>query len=205
MQQRSIVHVLRDYTPGAERARGLVGSIAEAEDEPDRAAAAAAQAYERGRCEGRAEMERVVADLRAWQVDEMSGRLEQERARWVSDEADRLVAALETGMRHVNAEIVEAVAAALRPFIAERLRARAVDELMRGIDCALEANRHAAITCSGNPDLVAAVAARLSERGIPVETVEKRATDVNVSVDAIRLRTRLDQWVKWLEGQADGS
>lgn len=138
--------------------------------------------------------EQQLADAEAAFAARLEAEMAEARARWCAQESERLAGLLQSGLDTVEAQIGEAIAAILRPFVREAARARALDELARRVRELLRAGAAGpAITITGSGDLAAALRARLAD--VPgIALAEGPATDLRITCDDSVLETQLSGW-----------
>lgn len=157
--------------------------------------AAETAGYERGRQVTEAAVaERMLALERAF----VEARA-LERQAWIDQEAERLAASIGESLAAVKHDTGAAIARAVIPFVARRLRADAVDEIAASAEDLVNESMPLAIEISGPEDLVAALQKRLEKGSAVVRIVDGDTAELRVKVGSGVLQTRLKEWSELLE------
>lgn len=138
--------------------------------------------------------EQQLADAEAAFAARLEDEIEAARARWCSEESERLAGLIGEGLDAVEARIGEALAAVLRPFVSGAARARALEELARRVRDLLRGGAAGpSITITGSGDLAAALRARLAD--VPGIVIADGSTnDLKITCDDSVLETQLSGW-----------
>ena len=144
------------------------------------------------------------AELRAGHAAEIVAReaaaadaLAQARADWASSQAEILHDQITTGFETLQIQLADRIAAVLRPFLAEAMVTRTLNELREALDRLLADDSAQVIRISGPADLIAALRAGGSAPGI--EWVTDDAVGVAIVADATRIETRLGAALRALD------
>jgi hypothetical protein len=178
-------------------------------DEPLRGPAAAGddgaterleEFFARGIEEGRAAAE-AQGEVR---LEEQKAAFEQglavARETWCSEEGARIAGQITAAVRDLEERIAHSAERALRPFVAQAVRDRAVVELRASLQELIAASPGVTLEISGPEDLLEAVRTSLSASVATVSYVASDACDVQVKAGASILETRIETWLKQIEG-----
>ncbi len=156
--------------------------------------AAAEAARRAGYAEGLAEGERRLAEERLRAARAAETRLAEARAEWAGEEAAPLAARIADALAAIEAELVEGVAATLRPLLpallaeaASRRMAEEIRRLLGGV------GEEAALRVLAPADLLARLRAALGETA-GVDFVESEGVDAVAALGRSRIETRLSAW-----------
>lgn len=161
-----------------------------------RIAAADAAGFERGRQSTDAERAAVLSDMEARHARELAAARQQ----WSEAEASRIATHLEHGMAGMRTELAAAMVRALIPFIADRLRNQAVEDMVAAAEDLVADAMPLTIEVSGPADLAAVLARRLEPFGTVVRTAGASDAELRVRADARILETRIKDWLALVEG-----
>jgi hypothetical protein len=159
-----------------------------------------AEAIEAARLEGMAQgRDEVTAEMDARLAEQEAAfevRLAQARQDWATRDGARLAAAMLQGLDGMRDDVLAATAEALKPFMIESVRQKAVAELSRAIDDMLLRDPEIGIVISGPEDLLKVVEERLSERAGSFTFKPAESAEVEVKAGAALLSTRIAPWVE---------
>lgn len=196
MNVMPVAHFLKDFSdmslpePAGPSAEELAEESAQAVE------AARAEGHEAGREEGLAEA-RAEADARlAEQEAEFERRLAQAREAWVAEEGGALAASIGKALTQIHDEMIAVTAHALKPFLTEEVRKRAVAELSRTIEDILKREPDAGIAISGPQDLLKILEVQLSEHAGAMTFTPSGSPEVEVQAGHALLSTRISAWVE---------
>jgi hypothetical protein len=177
-----------------------------APDAPEEAAAPSleallAEAHARGVAEGEARASAAHEAARDALRAEAEAALAAERARWANEEGARLAGALDEATREIEARLAAAAARALRPFLAEAARERALAGLKEALAVLLRGKPAAALAMTGPADLGAAFLARLApDVAGAIRFTPGEGPELALSVDDTTIETQLAAWARALRG-----
>ncbi len=188
---------LTEFGPGANRsALAFVGrSIGHADDEAARIAEAHASGVESGKATALASIEAKLEEQRT----QFARQLEAERAVWAKQEGQRLGAQLTAGLGTLEAQIGDATARVLAPFLDAQLCRQAVAGLRAELDVLLAKDAGLSVSIAGPEDLLEALRKDLADRAGSVTYVAREDCDVRISADQTLLETRLAAWKAGIE------
>jgi hypothetical protein len=188
---------LTEFGPGANRsALAFVGrSIGHADDEAARIAEAHASGVDSGRAAALATMEAKLEEQRA----QFARQLEAERETWAAQEGRKLAAQLTAGLRALEAQIGDATARVLAPFLDAQLCRQAVAGLRTELEALLAKDAGLSVSIAGPEDLLKALREELSDKTGSVTYVAGNECDVRISADQTLLETRLATWKAGIE------
>lgn len=162
---------------------------------------ARAQAFEQGRDEGARETrEAVTAELAV--AHEKA--LEAARIAFVTQESERLAAALRDGLADLRLRLAEKLARTLEPFLARALREKACAEMATMLERLFSGgDAGAQIRIEGPQDLLEALRAVLPDHPSLVMQVAPERPDIRISCADTTLETQIAQWSRIFSGDAN--
>ncbi|TVR07137.1 MAG: hypothetical protein EA385_13710 [Salinarimonadaceae bacterium] len=174
---------------------------------PGRDLAAAEEAgFARGRAEALAEAladaERRIAAAREEALEqaraEHAEALVRAREEWADAEGAALAAALDRGLADMEAAVARKTARALRPFLREAVRDKAVCALCATLTDLLRSGPSATLRMSGPEDLLDAVMRRISGFDGKIAVSVTDAPDIRVVCDETTIETQIALWARSL-------
>jgi len=158
------------------------------------------EGYRHGHTDGRTEME-ADAELRLTEATSLHAeQLFEEKQNWQRDCADVLVARLENVSKLIEASIEERVATLLRPWLAERLRERALQDLENAIARALVEG--AKVHIEAPAEIVVHLRERLPVEGLQIGFSETENSDIRAHIEETEIEVNISAWVAALESVA---
>jgi hypothetical protein len=196
MQTSPLVQHLIDLNsePGPGADSGLLTPFG-ATHSQTRMAAAEAQGFERGRRSVDEGLRQAVADLEAKFAQER----EVMRRQWTEAQAQKMQAHLEAGLAKLRLELAQSVAGVIGPFLANRLREEAVEELTTAAEALVNEGMPLTIEVSGPADLTGAIARQLEPLATVVKVALVETPELRVKVDNRMIETRFKDWVSLVE------
>jgi hypothetical protein len=161
-------------------ATGRAGEIAEAEE----------RGFQKGIETARAEAEATFKDASAF----ADSRVQEERVRWLEEEASRLTEGWDGALRALEARLADTVAGLLLPLIGAALAAKATSELSAAIMGLLAQDRQPLIRVVGPADLIEALRTRLGDSVPCVEFAAAESADVSLAAGDTFIETQLQPW-----------
>jgi len=188
---------LTEFDSGGSRpALALVGRrINEAEDAAARIAEAHASGFESGKAAAMAASEAKLEEQRAL----FARQLGTEREAWAAQEGQKLGAQLTAGLLALEAQIADAVARVLAPFVEARLCHQAIADLRADLEVLLTRNASLNVSIAGPEDLLQALRDQLCGTPCSVTYVANSACEVRITADQAILETRLAAWKTRIE------
>jgi len=161
------------------------------------------EAHARGILEARAEAQVEIDAAITKQAAEFDKKLATERQRWAAEQGERLAEMIALRLGEIEQGVAGCVSRILQPFLVERIRAKAVEELSRSLGAMLSKGEFAKITISGPQDLLSAIEARVAANhpGLSFEAAE--GVELTVVADDTILETRMGSWGEAIEGNAE--
>ncbi|MBN9246611.1 MAG: hypothetical protein J0I81_04035 [Hyphomicrobium sp.] len=158
------------------------------------------EGYRHGHADGRTEME-ADAEHRLTEATSLHAeQLLEEKQNWQRDCADVLAARLENVSKLIEASIEERVATLLRPWLAERLRERALQDLENAIARALVEG--AKIHIEAPAEIVVHLRERLPAEGLQIGYSETENSDIRAHIEETEIEVNISAWVSALEAVA---
>lgn len=180
--------------------RALSGFLQDFSGRPSSAGEAKHDKAELARLAGRAEalqeaqlaQEQILQEFALRQVRDLA----EARESWVRSEAMRIDEQLAEIRRGLSAELSALVADCLRPFLQTVVREAAVLAFADQMNGLLAKGGAAALTISGPPDLLAALAERLGPPAAQCVFVESERVALEASLAGSVVASRLDEWLR---------
>jgi hypothetical protein len=160
-----------------------------------RLAAAESEGYERGR----AMAEAALAQRFQEQERHLDERLDAMRREWVAQQADHLERTLAESVTAMQAELADAVARTLLPFVERRLRQDALDEIALATEDLVKESLPLSIELSGPADLTSELAKRLDGLSTVCRVVANAGVELRVRAENKVLQTRIREFCEMLE------
>ncbi|WP_045834910.1 hypothetical protein [Hyphomicrobium sp. 99] len=155
------------------------------------------EGYRHGHADGRTETE-ADAELRLTEVMALhSEQLFEEKQNWQRDCADLLAARLENVTKLIEASIEERVATLLRPWLVERLRERALQDLEKAIARALAEG--AKVHIEAPAEILLRLRERLPIEGLQVGFSESQNSDIRAHIEETEIEVNISAWIAALE------
>lgn len=156
-------------------------------------------AYRRGKEEGFTSARAAFEN----ELDEAGRRheraIEDARAQWTQETADRLAAQIADAFRTIEAQIAEGVSRLLRPFIQTAVREDAIRSLASCLEKLRSAGGERLISVTGPQALLEELQKRLPESGPSLEFLPSLTADIRVIADQTVIDTQIQSWVSTLE------
>lgn len=150
-----------------------------------------------GRAEARAEAE-ADGELRLAEAGiRHAEELAEEKDRWQRDCADLLIERLEGAAKLIERSIEERVAALLRPWLVERLRDRALQDLEGAVSRALVEG--ARIHIEAPAEVVQHLRERLSTEAFQIGYSESASPDIRAHIEDTKIEVNISAWIAELE------
>jgi len=151
------------------------------------------QGIEEGRGEAEADCELRLAEAR----ESFSAQSSEERLTWHRDCADLLTARFDAATKLIERSIEDRVASLLRPWLIERLRERALEDLGKAIGRALTDS--AKVHIEAPPAIVAHLRERLLGEAFQVSYSESDSPDVRAHIGDTEIEANISAWIAELE------
>lgn len=171
---------------------------------PEEQSAMLAEAVEAARMEGMQQgREEALAEAEAQRAareiefeSELEVKIAAAREAWAAEQGAVLAAAIEKNLGDLRDSMLAATAEALKPFLIESVRRRAVTELGRTIGDLLLREPEAGIAVSGPQDLLKSLELQLSEHAGALTFVVSDTPEVEVKAGHALLSTHISAWVE---------
>ena len=155
------------------------------------------EGYRHGHADGRAETE-ADAEIRLTETIALHSRqILEEKQEWQREFADVLAARLEVVTKQIEASIEGRVAALLRPWLSERLRERALEDLEKAIGRALVEG--AKVHIEAPREVIDRLRDRLPAGGLQVVYSESQNSDIRAQIEETEIELNLAAWIAALE------
>jgi hypothetical protein len=153
--------------------------------------------YQQGLSDGRAEAQ-ADGELRLAEAETLfAERLEAERQVWRRDCADILADRLDGAAKLIERNIEDRVATLLRPWLIERLRERAVQDLEKAIARALADG--AKVHIEAPAEILSHLRERLPTAGFQIGYSENASADVRAHIEDTEIEANISAWIAELE------
>lgn len=160
------------------------------------------EAFARGAAEGEARAAAAHEAAREADRARAAEMLEAERARWAAQEAGRLADLMAEAASGIEARIAAAAARALRPFLDDAVRERALAGLAEALHTLVRAKPAASLAMTGPEDLGRALMERLDPAlAAAVRFAPGPGVELAVTVDDTVVETQLALWSRALRGE----
>jgi len=158
------------------------------------------EGYQQGLSDGRAEAQ-ADAELRLAEAEVLfSERSNADREAFQRDCADALAAQFDGAVKRIERAIEERVAALLRPWLVEQIRARAVRDLERAITRALVEG--AKIHIEAPADFLAHLRDRLPVDAFQIGFSDSPSPDIRAHIEDTEIEANISTWIAELEAAA---
>ena len=162
--------------------------------------AAFEEGYRHGHADGRAETE-ADAEIRLTETMALHAQqLLEEKQVWQRECAEVLAAQLENVPKRIEASIEERVAALLRPWLSERLRERALQDLEKAIGRALVEG--AKVHIEAPREIISHLRERLPAEGFQIVFSESQNSDIRAQIEETEIELNISAWIAALEAVA---
>ena len=158
-----------------------------------------ARGFEEGRQSAEADAEARFAEQKAAAEQDIAAA----RTAWCAEIGPQLTDQFGNAVREMEDRICDAIERLLRPFLVGAVRARAVNELRATIEEFVGKNPGIALEISGPEDLLEAMRASLPPSLTDVSFAANGASEIQVKAGAALIETRISDWLKSIEGQAE--
>lgn len=159
--------------------------------------AATEDGYQRGLADGRAEAESDCEMRLAEAATRHAEELAHEKQNWELTCADVLFARLESAAKLIEHSLEERVSELLRPWLLERLRVRALQDLEKAISRSLCEGAKVHIAAPG--EILEHLRAHLPSESFQIGYSESPTSDIRVHIDDTRIEANLSAWIAELE------
>jgi len=182
--------------PGRPELPAIMPLIEEKQPEPvgpDPAMLAREEGYHEGYAAAKAEFDMAMAQ----QANEYFDRLNDERQRWVSQEAESLSSKLGAAVAALAEQLSTNVDAILRPFIISAIRKQMIDELAQSVDVLISGagEDHRPIVISGSEDFLEILRSKLTSAPA-IDFQPNESADIKIVVDDTIIQSQLQTWIE---------
>lgn len=161
---------------------------------PTRAENAYEEGVESGRAAAKAEYEAKLEQHKAAFDKELAAA----RQAWCREQSDKLAQHLAASLKGLEVNIAETAARLLKPFLMERVKQAAIEDLCASLEGLLTREVSRTINVSGPEDLLEALRTRLADTAAVTYTCSNEC-DVRVLVGQTQIETRLGAWFSRIE------
>ncbi len=189
---------LADFGADADAAR-LQADGAKGEKTAATAAAKLEESYSRGVLAGRAAAQGQYNVKLEGERTAAAAKLAAEREKWAAETGGALAKGLQASMRELEAQVADATARILKPFLQAELHRQAIVELQASLNVLLSADSSVSIQISGPADVLEAFRAQLEEKTMAATYLPNDSSDVKIVAGQAMLETCLWNWMNKLE------
>jgi len=178
---------------------GLYTDTINGNDVESRLVAAREEGQARGLEEGRREGEALLEKER----QSFEGRLCDEKRRWTEEFAQSLKHDLYSSIQHMGEEIADTVERILRPFLADKIRERAIIELKTTI---LTLGNHSGgkpIIIKGPKEILDILVKEIPSKIERIDTDAAVDPEVKITLGDSHIETRLQTWLSCLTNPSE--
>lgn len=190
---------LPDFGADADTARLQADGVKGEKTAAASAAAKLEESYSRGVLAGRAAAQGQYNTKLEGERTAAAAKLVAERQNWAAETGGALAKRLQTSMRELEAQVADATARILKPFLQTELHRQAIAELQANLNVLLSADSNVSIQISGPADVLEAFRAQLEEKAIAATYVQNDSCDVKIVAGQAMLETCLWTWMNKLE------
>jgi hypothetical protein len=157
-----------------------------------------AEAYARGREEGRAEGRLEASDRHAVELAAAREQAETQQREFRLNEYAELEGAIRSGIKLIEDNVGGAVTCILAPFLSQQVVTRAVGELTKAITRISASNSPGLIKIRGPERVLALLRPRIVDLPIEVDYIEDDGVETVVEANATRIVAELRPWAELL-------
>jgi hypothetical protein len=157
-----------------------------------------AEAYARGREEGRAEGRLEASDRHAAKLAAAREQAETQQQEFRLNEFAELEGAIQSGIKLIENDVGGAVSRILAPFLSQQVVKRAVEELGNAIARICASNSPGLIKIRGPERVLALLREQIVNLPIEVEYIEDDGMETVVEANATRIVAELRPWAELL-------
>jgi len=153
--------------------------------------------YQQGISDGRAEAQ-ADGELRLAESEVLHAtQLDEERQSWHRDCADVLAARFDASVKLIERNIEDRVAVLLRPWLIERLRERALQDLEKAIARAL--SEGAKVHIEAPAEVLAQLRERLPTEALQIGYSDSGSPDIRAHIEDTEIEANISAWIAELE------
>jgi hypothetical protein len=153
--------------------------------------------YQQGLAEGRAEAQ-ADGEYRLTEAETLfAAQLSEERQSWQRECADVLAARLDGATKLIERNIEDRIATLLRPWLIERLRERAIEDLEKAIARALVDG--AKVHIEAPEEILTHLRERLPTETFQIGYSESNSPDIRAHIDDTEIEANIAAWIAGLE------
>ncbi|MFT3732432.1 MAG: hypothetical protein QM780_13610 [Hyphomicrobium sp.] len=156
--------------------------------------------HRQGQAEGRAEAEADAEILLNEAGVRHAEELATEKQSWEEAFADVLIARLDSAAKSIGHSIEARVASLLKPWLTDRLRGRALEDLERAISRAM--SEGAKIHIEAPAEIVQHLRERLPTDALQIGYSESSSADVRAHIEDTVIEVNISAWIAELETAA---
>jgi hypothetical protein len=165
---------------------------------PEDSAVKLAEAYARGRDEGRLEERLEASDRNAVELAAAREQAEKQHREFRLNEYAELEGAIRSGIKLIEDDVGGAITRILAPFLSQQVVKRAVEELAKAIGRISSSNSPGLIKIRGPGRVLALLRQRIVDLTIEVDYVEDDGVETVVEANATRIVAELRPWAELL-------
>ena len=155
------------------------------------------EGYQQGLADGRAEAQ-ADGEHRLAEAEVLhAAKIEEEQQSWQRDCADVLAARFDAAAKTIERNIEERVALLLRPWLIERLRVRALQELEKAITKALSDG--AKVHIEAPAEVLAQLRERLPTGSLQIGYSDSGTADIRAHIEDTEIEANISAWIAEIE------
>lgn len=203
--------VLQELNPTAEMALAFEEELKAEEEErreednaPRLSEEDVRASYEEGYGAGYAAADVEHQDALDRQKAQTDKRIAEARTEWMTKYGNQAIAGLKESVIAIREEVAKDLAAAISPFLEEKLRDRSISDLSATIAETVDALGTTTVTIVGPQTLIDALKEKLPQGWTVREKVSEDEVELTAQVDTTVLTARISGWLNEIAGGADG-
>lgn len=161
-------------------------------------------AYRRDKADAEADYSARLAAVETAARQQYAEQLELERQRWLRDEAAPLAQKFDDALEALGLQLSNDIAAALRPFLAEAVREKALAEFNHMLESHIVSSDGGLIRIRAPSDIVEALVPALPKGSSRYKLEEADGCDVIVEAGATTFETQVAKWLVAIGVDSDG-
>ncbi len=161
-------------------------------------------AYARGKSEAEADFSAKLAGVEMAARQQYAELLDLERQRWLREEAGPLAQRFGAAMEAVGLQLSNEIAGALRPFLAEAAREKALADFNRMLESHIASSDGSLVRIRAPRDIVDTITPVLPQGSSRYKLEEADGCEVIVEVGSTTFETQVGKWLSAIGADANG-